>query len=302
MASDNVTQMMSLSSARYHRDLEWMLNSPELLALTPDVSTNELVDRMSVKGQFGYQQTHRLGVYFEQLWQHLANHCDSLSVVEHNLQVIIDKHTYGEFDSILCDRVLNRILHCELAVKFYLQVGTGQQLYDWVGPNLQDRFDSKFERLFEHQLTLSDSDKIKRWLSEKDIQIDQTKVLTRGRLFYPLEHFMEDDFTFPAQVNARHLKGFWTSWQNFAHVQSSSDIEWYLLPKMYWLSELTADDMEQLQPLDDRAFLIHSHNEKYPFQRIQQLVGMRKGNEVMRGFVVTPEWLEKAKARVQKPS
>lgn len=283
---------------RHNNDLNWVLHSPELLALTRHMSTNELMSRMQACGDFEYKETHRLGVYFEQLWQHLTDGCDSLDSIHHNLQVIIDKHTYGEFDSILYDKVLDTTFHCELAVKFYLQIGSGSELHHWVGPNLRDRFDHKYQRLFEHQLALSKSEVIKPWLKEQGINIEQVKVMTRGRLFYPLDHFMKEDFRFPHEVNPQHLKGFWTSWESFAHLQLSSGIDWYILPKMYWLSPVTADEIGELSLLDEKAFLIHGHNERYEFQRIQQVVGMRDGEEIMRGFVVTEDWLRKAKARV----
>lgn len=283
---------------RYKNDLNWILRSPELLALTRHMSTDELMSRMEADDNFQFKDTHRLGVYFEQLWQHLTNRCESLDSVKHNYQVIINKHTYGEFDSILFDKVLSYTIHCELAVKFYLQIGSGRELHHWVGPNLRDRFDHKHQRLFEHQLALSNDETIAPWLEQQGITIDQVKVLTRGRLFYPLEDFMQEKFRFPNEVNPSHLKGFWTSWESFAHLQLSSGIDWYLLPKMYWLSPISPMEVKELSLIDDKAFLIHGHNEQYEFQRIQQVVGVRDGEEMMRGFVVTEDWLKKAKARV----
>ncbi|AOE50765.1 DUF1853 family protein [Kangiella sediminilitoris] len=288
--------------SRYQKDLAWFLNTPELLALPRHQNTMELVSRMSPGGTFDYKQTHRLGVYFEQLWQHLTKYCDSLDVVVHNLQVIIDNHTYGEFDSILQDRVFERTIHCELAVKFYLQVGEGEALSDWVGPNLRDRFDNKYERLFNHQLKLSEQPLIKQWLRHKEIFIDEKKVLTRGRLFYPVKSFMQEHYAYPKEVSPRHLKGFWTTWEEFAHLQLSSDIQWLLLPKDYWLSEVDPEEQEELKVINKNTFLIHGHSEGYPFQKIQQIIGVRSGKEIMRGFVVTDDWLEKAKARVLQPS
>lgn len=287
---------------RYLNDLAWMLKSPELLELNSELSIRDLTHRMKVSNNFNYKETHRLGVYFEQLWQHLVYSCDSLEVLEHNLQVIIEKNTLGEFDSIIRDKESQKNIHCELAVKFYLKVGDGSTLSDWVGPNLQDRFDNKYDRLFEHQLALSKKELIKQWLADRNIKIDAIKLLTKGRLFYPLDDYMNDDFSYPREVSTRHLKGFWTSWEDFAHLQLSSSIDWYLLPKKYWLSNIVPEEVEDLRPLDNKAILIHGHNERYMFQRIQQVVGVRNGAEIMRGFVVTSEWLQKAKARIKTPS
>jgi len=284
---------------RYQQDLAWILRSPELLALTQSYSTDEFIQRMSIRGDFNYTETYRLGVYFEQLWQHLVESADGLNTIKHNQQVIIDKHTYGEFDSILYDQTVDKVIHCELAVKFYLKIGSGDLLSHWVGPNLRDRFDDKYHRLFEHQLRLSEQPIIHQWLQQRNIHINQIKVLTRGRLFYPIEEYMAESFQFPKEVNPQHLKGFWITWQDFAHLQLSSAIEWYILPKKFWLADVSVTELDALKRLDEKSILIHGHNEKYQFQRVQQVIGVRHGEEIIRGFVVTKDWLDKARARVE---
>lgn len=275
---------------RYLTDQKWLLESPELLALDNDLSAESLLELCQVNKGFEFNQTHRLGFYFEQLWHHLVDSSKSLELAHKNLQVIIDKHTYGEFDSII---QLNRqMMHCELAVKFYLQIGNGDKLSDWVGPNLRDRFDNKYKRLMEHQLNLSQKTEIQQWLKQKNIYIDQSKVLAKGRLFYPYTEFIEKKFSFPEEVSSNHLTGFWVTYSQLDKLLQNTNYRWYQLPRFYWLAEVENIDKELLP--------IETQFEGFSLQKIVALKEGQDGcvKEVMRGFVVNDEWLHKAKQKV----
>ncbi|MBD3654117.1 DUF1853 family protein [Kangiella sp.] len=282
--------------SRIQADLEWLINSPDFLSV---VNVNGLHDQYLLNAKqfladaagdsstFTFELTHRLGVYFEQLWHHLIRSNPTVNLVRLNQQVIINKQTLGEFDSIIQDLNSKRIVHCELAVKFYLQIGGGIQLSDWVGPNLRDRFDRKFHRLLNHQLALSVNDQVRQWLRQEQINIDQTALLTRGRLFYSIRNFLKQNFQHPAEVEPHHLRGFWATHDEFIEYRNQTNYDWYQLPRMYWLSELTAHDYPQVIKLG-----------QLNQEQLSTVVAMEKDREVMRGFVVTDEWLERAQQRV----
>lgn len=281
---------------RVQADLNWLKTSPDFLSVLSMnrlhkvelFNASELLCNTSINSDdFVFEPTHRLGVYFEQLWHHLIRSNPDLKLVSYNQQVIINKHTLGEFDSVIKLLTMKQTLHCELAVKFYLQIGSGNTMSDWVGPNLRDRFDRKFHRLMSHQLALSNKTEIQRWLAENELTIDEVGLLTRGRLFYCLDHFLDQQFEFPAEVEVNHLKGFWAGHQQFQTYRKQTDYDWYQLPRMYWLSELTTNDLEQVNTASQL-----SENQ------LVKVVAMKEGKEVMRGFVVTDEWLERARARI----
>lgn len=281
---------------RVQRDLKWLIDSPDFLSVANVnshhkynlLNARELVQKAVIdSADFTFEATHRLGVYFEQLWHHLIRSQPGLELLRYNQQVIIDKQTLGEFDSIIQQLSTQQILHCELAVKFYLQVGDGRKMADWVGPNLRDRFDRKFLRLLNHQLALSTQPEVQQWLQKEKLTIDGAGLLTRGRLFYSLGHYLKQQFEFPVDVEQEHLKGFWVTHKELRDYQKDSDFDWYQLPRMYWLSEITADDCEHI----NRANQLSDN-------QLVKLVAMKDGKEVMRGFVVTDEWLERAKQRV----
>lgn len=277
---------------RFQMDQQWVLDSAELVAVPYGISAQKLLEGSQIDDDFQFIKTHRIGVYFEQLFCHLISASNNFKLIQKNAQVIVDKHTYGEFDAILMDLSRNKQIHCELAVKFYLQVGAGDKLSDWVGPNLKDRFDEKYERLMHKQLCFSEEPMAKQWLQERNIKIDEKTVLTKGRLFYPWEHFIRNDFIYPKQVSNNHEKGFWIAYSELMELLNDEPYQWFQLPRFYWFSKVEAIDKELLPvELDFEGF------------SLQKIVALKEGEdgsiqEVMRGFVVNDEWLYKAKQRV----
>ncbi len=255
------------------------------MQLDKNISAQDLISLCEAESDFTFQQTYRLGLYFEQLWAHLINGSNDLELLHKNLQIIIDKQTYGEFDSIIGFQ--DKIVHCELAVKFYLKIGTGSLLSDWVGPNLKDRFDDKYNRIFDHQLVLSELPELQIWLKDKKIHIDVKRLLTRGRLFYPYREFIEQEFSFPKEINAKHDKGFWVHYSKLDGLLKDCDLQWYQLPRFYWLAEIDRVD-DKLLPVE----------KDFSGFSLQKIVALKDGKEVMRGFVVNDDWLNKAQQRV----
>lgn len=281
---------------RIQTDLKWLIESSDFLSVVAInslhkvkiLNASELLQDLVIKSDgFVFEATHRLGVYFEQLWHHLIRSNQKLELLRYNQQVIINKQTLGEFDSIIQQLSTRQTFHCELAVKFYLQVGDGKQMADWVGPNLRDRFDRKFLHLINHQLALSTKPEVEEWLQEEKLVIDRVGLLTRGRLFYAFDDFLQQQFKYPAEVEQNHLKGFWMTLHELQEYQKRTDYDWYQLPRMYWLSELTPDDFEHVSKVQQLAS-----------NQLVKVVAMKDGKEVMRGFVVTEEWLERARQRI----
>ncbi|ACV25769.1 DUF1853 family protein [Kangiella koreensis] len=281
---------------RIHSDLKWLIASPDFLSVAEVnllhnhelLNAGEMLQNAVIESDgFIFEPTHRLGVYFEQLWHHLVRSNLSLKLLRSNQQVIINKHTLGEFDSIIQQLSTEQTCHFELAVKFYLQIGHGNRMADWVGPNLRDRFDRKFLRLINHQLALASKPEVQQWLREESISIDQTGLFTKGRLFYSMENYERQELEHPAEVESDHLRGFWMTHHEFQEYQSQSDYDWFQLPRMYWLSDITAHDLENLGKVSQLSD-----------NQLVKLVAMKEGKEMMRGFVVTDEWLERAKQRV----
>lgn len=276
---------------RFLHDQEWLLDSPELLLVSNDDSAQSLLEAAEPNDNFNFVATHRIGVYFEQLFCHLIENISALELLKKNAQVIIDKKTYGEFDAIVYQKDCQLTTHCELAVKFYLQIGGGDKLSDWVGPNLKDRFDDKYSRLINKQLRFSENPMAKQWLKKQNITIDNVKVLTKGRLFYPWDHFTRNDFIYPKQVSSNHAKGFWISYSELTELLDDEQYQWFQLPRFYWFAEVAEIEKKVATEL----LSVETEFEGFSLQKI---VALKDGSEVMRGFVVNDEWLHKAQQRV----
>lgn len=73
-----------------------------------------------------------------------------------SLQLVENKQTIGEIDFILKDLNVNRVIHVELAYKFYLLDPKLSQysIKNWVGPNRNDTLKNKLDKLKKKQFPL----------------------------------------------------------------------------------------------------------------------------------------------------
>ena len=78
-----------------------------------------------------------------------------MKLLGHGIIVKNQKQTIGELDYLI--ELPNRVLHLEVAVKFYAGIGTPakNQKSAWVGLSRKDRLDLKINHLKTHQLTMS---------------------------------------------------------------------------------------------------------------------------------------------------
>lgn len=291
------TASSNISPERIQADLKWLLQSANLLhehSLNTEKVWAEIIKQIPQITELECK-SYRLGHYFEALWENALSLSNELEPLLVNQQIIINKQTLGEFDSIFHSRQSQQVTHCELAVKFYLQVGEGAKLSDWLGPNLRDRFDYKYQRLFEHQLQLSTQPQVAAWLAQRDIKVDKQAIISRGRLFYPLQAFLDKKFVYPAEVASAHLKGFWCLYSELPEQPLVSEYQWYQLPKSFWLSQVMASELKLLKPVDLQE------DEQLLKTEMQQLVAWNphQKREAFRGFIVPEDWLALAKTKLE---
>ena len=122
----------------------------------------------------------RLGHYFEQLIFFWLQHSERFTILAKNKPLRSDKkNTLGEVDLIVQDQNTLNFEHWELAVKFYL-AHSQNGLTNYIGPNANDYFHLKLEKLKEHQCKILESDEGKKLLSELEISNIQPKLLIKG--------------------------------------------------------------------------------------------------------------------------
>jgi uncharacterized protein len=236
----------------------------------------------------------RLGIYAESLLEYFLAHGPAARLIAANVSLRRHRLTIGELDFLL-ENAAGARLHWELAVKFYLHIGNGAhdasdaRLPDYVGPNLQDRFDLKHARLVEHQLTLTSSAEFAAlglhgpW---------QPQLFIKGRLFY---HRGESVAPAP-EIAAGHLRGWWMTRAEWRAAHGTEDARrdgrvWVVQPRMAWLASRRLNGTEAT---DARAQLQAIVTPTLVAVHARDAAGA--WFEESRGFIVPDDWPERARA------
>ena len=127
-------------------------------------------------------KTSRLGLYAEVLLGYFFQHSPSTELVLHNFQLIEDKTTLGEIDFVI--QLEGKLIHIELAIKFYLGKEPTDQFANWIGPSGNDNLHAKLNKIRTHQLPIAKSDKFK----EQTGLIVESYFLLKGS-FYTKNNF-----------------------------------------------------------------------------------------------------------------
>lgn len=181
------------------------------------------------------QKNQRLGTYFERLWSYWLLHNGRYQLLAHNLQVMQDQQTLGEFDFIVHDTVADQIEHWELAVKFYLGIPPLDDSKHWFGANTHDRLDLKYQHLVGKQLILSETHSGRQICKDFGWDISLRRLVSKGRLYYPWPPAGVPPSP-PVCIDPSHLHGYWITLSAF-HQQASQhpQANYLWLHKAEWM-------------------------------------------------------------------
>ena len=313
--------MFSTTEFNHHvvNDLAWVIASPPLISHT---QTGNDFDWMTfgwcqqqyqtVQKQLSHldrgpkllqqylvqQRDKRLGNYFESLVAYWLNMENQFDILKHNLPVRENKKTQGEFDFIIQDRLNDKTIHLEVAVKFYLGLGDLTQYENWFGPGLIDRLDIKYDKLTQQQIRLSHSSQGQSVLSSNLIHIDERWILLKGRLFYP--HYPVQLSETAKDISEDHLTGWWMTRSEFESLFKQQQKQWLILTKSYWLSSLNhvdhyfmATDLSSCQEIMRQ---LRRQPSSYPLC----VAEIENNAEVSRGFIVPDQWPGEAIASLSR--
>ena len=92
----------------------------------------------------------------EKIISELIKSSNNYKVLYENIQIIEGKKTIGEIDFFIKNTTTKRLIHMELAYKFYLYDPkiSSEQLNNWIGPNRNDSLKYKLEKLQKKQFPL----------------------------------------------------------------------------------------------------------------------------------------------------
>ncbi|RAU19775.1 hypothetical protein DN062_01445 [Nitrincola tibetensis] len=274
------------------RDLYCAINGPSVADLpslthwqddSPDFHHRLLTLNSNPAPLLQYLSDHpqsRLGLYFETLWHFYFEQHPRFELLARNLQIQPDKQTtLGELDLIIQDHLCNQSIHIELAIKFYMNPWNHktQPLHHWVGPELRDRFDFKYEKTLTQQLPLSQHPCTQATLIQRNLGIDKSIAVMKGTLFSP-------------RSTAQH-SNVWMTREQLLQTWPNQKARY--LNKRLWLSPLHSDENTDIAKL---STLLEANTNDSPY-KIALLSDQEE--EVGRCFVVNTLWQQRAQTFTQ---
>lgn len=195
---------------------------------------DDLVDTAQTEGS----PTTKVGHWFEHVHLTALKRTPGVEIIAANV-VLKAGRTLGELDVLY--RQDARVVHREVAIKYYLAARPGRDPSAWYGPGRRDRLDIKLEHLATHQSTIArQAREAGAWpgLPFPDV----TEVLLLGSLFSPT-----GSPRLPENANPRLDHGRWYHATEFA--DRFGRTPWCVLHKPWWLSAEHARVAEALPAL-----------------------------------------------------
>jgi hypothetical protein len=224
------------------KDIAWLRQSQPLMCDTQEVTLLNPSDLESAVNQqpsmvtYPAQPAYRLGKHFEDCVQGLFESSKANHIVARNIVIQTPERTLGELD-LIYKNANQQWVHLELAIKFYLLTKDGSKLSDYIGPAGHDRLDLKWERLRDHQLSLSKKPKVIEFLQQQAIpQPTKRELLLTGMLFYAYENWTSIHLE-GLGINPQHQRGFWLEHHEISQLQHTHQCEqgYIVLPKWHWI-------------------------------------------------------------------
>lgn len=224
------------------------------------------------------QNTFRLGFYYESLVNFWLTQSPQFEVLFKNQILSYEGKTTGEFDFIIRDNLTDKIIHLETAVKFYLELQLEGDAF-YVGPNLNDRYDKKLQRLFRHQLLLSEHAAAASFLRDHHIKIDERWLFLKGRLF---------------SASATCMANSWLTLSDFRNSAEESS-NYIILPRLFWLSEVSNIEYNFLEKDVFTQRSLFSHLLATDFSQPVCIARIENDKELFRCFIAPDDWQENAR-------
>ncbi|MFM0224769.1 DUF1853 family protein [Paraburkholderia dipogonis] len=299
------------------RDLAWLLLSADLLRPQPPVGAlanpfdtlqeaQATIDWLRaldaapepLHHELAATRITRLGRYAERLLGWFLQHGPAARLVAAGVPLRRAGVTLGECDFLVQTRQGAR-LHWELAVKCYLHAGGGHaqssaQLFNYVGPNLKDRFDLKLAHVLNHQLPLSAREE---FASVGYAGPWTPQMFIKGWLFYRDGETPTD----PAELDPAHGRGWWVTRGDWPAFGAAHAKKWCTLPRLEWLAPRRHTPLEVraagLAFVDAQTLAGQTAHQRGPAM-VAAFVEDSAGNliERSRGFIVSDEWPELAQS------
>lgn len=208
----------------------------------------------------------KLGYLYEDALAELLESTPRYGSVERGIQVRrVAGHTLGELDFLVRDLSSERLVHLELAVKFYLAVESDRGGFLLPGPDARDNYFRKLEKMRSHQLQLVKNfrDLLPVKFQHEEISVEQ---LVQGCIF---DHV---DASGPVEVEFLNPQGRRGKWLHAADCAEyfGEDASLEVIPKPLWPVPLDLLEGVELEKWEvdhemDRCVMVRSKREGAPY-------------------------------------
>jgi hypothetical protein len=167
----------------------------------------------------------RLGHLVEKIVGALLQLATNYELLYENTQILEGKKTIGELDFIIKENSTQRVIHLELAYKFYLfdPKISSEPINNWIGPNRNDSLKYKLEKLKTKQFPLLHHDCTRSKLDSVVIDQVAQELCLLVSLFVPFDYKKE---LIPSYQQA--IKGYYVNYETF--ISQHTDSKTYCLP------------------------------------------------------------------------
>ncbi|PSW18845.1 DUF1853 domain-containing protein [Photobacterium sanctipauli] len=221
------------------RTSDCLLTLPPLLAGHADIADQAWFDSFRTRAVLpsaqAYQGNHRLGFFYQWLWQQLIVHHPDYTLVAEELQLQHNKQTLGAIDFLVKNKISGDLEHWEVAIKFYLACGQS-----WPGPNAIDNLDKKASRMLDHQLLMSQHPAYENQFAAKYGTPKVRRLIMQGRLFYPCH---SSDIGSAIALNPNVATGKW------CYSAQAGKLNLRAIGKPDWIAPPTFEQLEDNPPL-----------------------------------------------------
>jgi len=259
-------------------DLLWVVNSPSFVAgenvAPPMHLTAEMIDAEALNTFVATKKSHRVGHYFEALLHFWLACIRKVDMVGAGIQLRDGKRTIGEIDFLYRDEA-GMLTHCEASVKFFLHHPRPDTSH-FPGPNATDNFERKITKLFEQQLSASET-------TYPDVV--QRHAFVKGIVFYHHDDALPAEL--PARMPTDHQRGRWLRACELDQLRGQEDVVGCIADKPHWLAPAEATPLMDMPDLCDQ---MDEHFEGRAHPLMVSLRNPASGTETERLFVVSNTW------------
>ena len=251
----------SVSEALYQS----LFQAPPLLGHLPEATAFPCDSLVAPEQATPLNFQQKLGHLYEDALAVMLESTPRFDALAKNLQIREESgQTLGELDYLVRDLVSNKLIHLELAVKFYLAVETGTGFL-LPGPDARDNYFRKLEKMRSHQLLLVDQNR--HLIPEKFRQLEiDVQQLMHGCIFNHVHAGKPVEAEF---LNPLGRRGKWLRAQECVeYFGENAQLE--MIPKPLWPVPLEIMDeikLEKWTPYKtiDRCVMVRANCERAPY-------------------------------------